>query len=326
MRCARTASAPSWQVGQRLLGVRAQRAARRGQRPAGAASRANSGTPELGLQPPDLLGHRRLLEQQLVGRAGERAVVRGGEEVAQLLQGHNEGSACVRRAARTGLCRMPRRRSICSAMITQRTARPSGPAVPQAPRRPSGHRHRPARSPTRVSEILLDIERGGEDALRRYSRDLDGWDPPSFELTARADRARRDARRPEDCKRAPASARASAPRRSPGPSARRSPTSRSRSSPGVIAGHRLVPVGSVGAYLPAGRVPLLASPFMTVLVPKVAGVETVVACAPPPARRHLPVARLQHRALRRRPHLRPRRRPGARGDGVRPGRDRRPST
>ena len=48
-----------------------------------------------------------------------------------------------------------------------------------------------------------------------------------------------------------------------------------------MAGHRLVPVGSVGAYLPAGRVPLLASPFMTVLVPKVAGVGTVVACAPP---------------------------------------------
>ena len=42
-----------------------------------------------------------------------------------------------------------------------------------------------------------------------------------------------------------------------------------------------MPVASVGAYLPAGRVPLLASPFMTVLVPKVAGVETVVACAPP---------------------------------------------
>ena len=51
---------------------------------------------ELGLQPPHLLGHRRLLEQQLVGRAGERAVVRGGEEVAELLQGHNEGSACAR--------------------------------------------------------------------------------------------------------------------------------------------------------------------------------------------------------------------------------------
>jgi histidinol dehydrogenase len=42
-----------------------------------------------------------------------------------------------------------------------------------------------------------------------------------------------------------------------------------------------VPVSTVGACLPAGRVPLLASPVMTVLVPKVAGVETVIACAPP---------------------------------------------
>ena len=35
----------------------------------------------------------------------------------------------------------------------------------------------------RVSEILLAIERGGETELRRISRELDGWDPPSFELT-----------------------------------------------------------------------------------------------------------------------------------------------
>jgi sulfopropanediol 3-dehydrogenase len=52
-------------------------------------------------------------------------------------------------------------------------------------------------------------------------------------------------------------------------------------APGVVAGQRQVPVGSVGAYQPAGRVPLLASPFMTVAVPKVAGVERVIACVPP---------------------------------------------
>jgi sulfopropanediol 3-dehydrogenase len=40
-------------------------------------------------------------------------------------------------------------------------------------------------------------------------------------------------------------------------------------------------VGRVGAYLPAGHRPLMASAFMTVLVPKVAGVETVLACTPP---------------------------------------------
>ena len=51
--------------------------------------------------------------------------------------------------------------------------------------------------------------------------------------------------------------------------------------PGVVLGHRHVPVASSGAYVPGGRYPMLASSFMTVAVPKVAGVERVVACAPP---------------------------------------------
>ena len=132
----------------------------------------------------------------------------------------------------------------------------------------------------RVSEMLLDIERGGEDALRRYSRGLDGWDPPSFELD-RATIARAEQQVDEDLKR---HLRRSKERTQAFAEAQRATLAdlEVEVSPGVIAGHRLVPVASVGAYLPAGRVPLLASPFMTVLVPKVAGVETVVACAPPP--------------------------------------------
>jgi sulfopropanediol 3-dehydrogenase len=51
--------------------------------------------------------------------------------------------------------------------------------------------------------------------------------------------------------------------------------------PGVVVGHRYVPVGRVGAYLPAGRFPLTASAFMSVGVAKVAGVPHVVACTPP---------------------------------------------
>ncbi len=51
----------------------------------------------------------------------------------------------------------------------------------------------------------------------------------------------------------------------------------------MFLGQRQVPVASVGAYAPSGRVPMLAAPFMTVLVPKVAGVETVIACSPPRA-------------------------------------------
>ena len=131
----------------------------------------------------------------------------------------------------------------------------------------------------RVSEILLDIERGGQDALRRYSRDLDGWDPPSFELTA--DDIRRAAREVDDDLRR--HLQLGRDRTEAFARAQRATLSdlEVEVAPGVVAGHRLVPVARVGAYLPAGRVPLLASPFMTVLVPKVAGVETVVAFAPP---------------------------------------------
>src|SRR5688500_9582631 len=48
---------------------------------------------------------------------------------------------------------------------------------------PRGGTGADARIAERVSDILLRIERGGEAELRRVSRELDGWDPPSFELT-----------------------------------------------------------------------------------------------------------------------------------------------
>jgi len=51
--------------------------------------------------------------------------------------------------------------------------------------------------------------------------------------------------------------------------------------PGVVLGHRHLPVGTVGAYVPGGRYPMFASSFMTVLVAKAAGVRTVAACTPP---------------------------------------------
>jgi sulfopropanediol 3-dehydrogenase len=49
----------------------------------------------------------------------------------------------------------------------------------------------------------------------------------------------------------------------------------------VTLGHKLIPVQTVGAYVPGGRYPMLASSFMTIAVAKVAGVDTVVGCAPP---------------------------------------------
>lgn len=133
----------------------------------------------------------------------------------------------------------------------------------------------------RVSEMLLRIEREGADAVRAYSRELDGWDPPSFEVTD-AEIAAASASLTDELRESIAFAQAQI----------RAFAEHQRSSltdfevetlPGVFLGQRQVPVAAAGAYVPSGRVPMLAGPFMTVLVPKVAGVERVVACSPPRA-------------------------------------------
>ncbi len=53
--------------------------------------------------------------------------------------------------------------------------------------------------------------------------------------------------------------------------------------PGVVLGHRNIPVSSVGCYVPGGRYPMVASAHMSVVTAKAAGVPRVVACAPPSA-------------------------------------------
>jgi sulfopropanediol 3-dehydrogenase len=130
-----------------------------------------------------------------------------------------------------------------------------------------------------VSEMLSTIQRDGEAAIRRYSAELDGWDPPSFvvdERTIAAAAERLDDELREHIAFAQEQVRAFA--------AAQRATLRDlevETLPGVTLGHRHIPVRSVGAYVPGGRYPMLASSFMTVIVPKVAGVEHVTACAPP---------------------------------------------
>jgi sulfopropanediol 3-dehydrogenase len=130
-----------------------------------------------------------------------------------------------------------------------------------------------------VSEMLSSIEREGAAAIRRYSRELDGWDPDSFVVGAAA--IERAAGEIDDALRghiafAQAQVRAFA-------RAQRATLAdlEVETLPGVTLGHRHIPVGTVGAYVPGGRYPMLASSFMTIVVPKVAGVDRVVACAPP---------------------------------------------
>jgi sulfopropanediol 3-dehydrogenase len=51
--------------------------------------------------------------------------------------------------------------------------------------------------------------------------------------------------------------------------------------PGVILGHKNIPVSSVGCYIPGGRYPMVASAHMSIVTAKVAGVKRVIACTPP---------------------------------------------
>jgi sulfopropanediol 3-dehydrogenase len=132
-----------------------------------------------------------------------------------------------------------------------------------------------------VAEMLADIERRGIDAVREHSRRLDVWDPPSLvvgeaEIQAAADRLGDELK--DHIAFAQEQVRSFAQRQL----ATLAPLD-VETLPGVRLGHRHVPVGAVGSYVPGGRYPMLASSFMTVIVPKVAGVERVVACAPPRA-------------------------------------------
>lgn len=115
--------------------------------------------------------------------------------------------------------------------------------------------------------------------MRAYSRELDGWDPPDFRVSEEEIWRAEDSVEPE-LREAIELGRDNTKRFAE--MQRETLLDFEKEvMPGVIVGQKQVPVRSVGAYQPAGRAPLLASPFMTVAVPKVAGVEKVVACVPP---------------------------------------------
>ncbi len=130
-----------------------------------------------------------------------------------------------------------------------------------------------------VSDILLDVERRGVDAVREYSERFDSWAPERFVLAERdVDRA---------MEQVPESLRnhidfAAEQIRTFARAQRETLQDLEMATlPGVTLGHRHVPVASVGAYAPGGRYPLIASSLMTTVVPDVAGVGRIVCAAPP---------------------------------------------
>jgi sulfopropanediol 3-dehydrogenase len=130
-----------------------------------------------------------------------------------------------------------------------------------------------------VAEILRAVRERGEAAVREHSARLDRWSPASFRLSAAeieagVARVSADDRRLIDYCRDQIAAFATHQRRTLS-------ELEVELQPGVRLGHRLIPVASVGAYVPGGRYPLVASALMSIATAKVAGVGRVVACSPP---------------------------------------------
>ncbi|EGP43599.1 histidinol dehydrogenase [Achromobacter insuavis] len=130
-----------------------------------------------------------------------------------------------------------------------------------------------------VEDIIRDIETRGDDAVRDYSRKFDNWDPADFRLSrAEIEAARKQLsdREIEDIAFAQTQVRHFAQIQRD--SMREVEV---ETYPGVVLGHRHVPMNAVGCYIPGGKYPLLASAHMSVLTAKVAGVKRIVSTAPP---------------------------------------------
>ncbi|WFU91360.1 histidinol dehydrogenase (plasmid) [Rhizobium sp. CC1099] len=130
-----------------------------------------------------------------------------------------------------------------------------------------------------VETILADIEKRGDETVRELSVRFDNWDRTDFRLTdaeIRACMSELSSRDIEDIKFAQAQVRNFAEKQ------RASMVDiEVETLPGVVLGHRNIPVNSVGCYVPGGKYPLLASAHMSVITAKVAGVQRVATCAPP---------------------------------------------
>jgi len=130
-----------------------------------------------------------------------------------------------------------------------------------------------------VEQIIADIAGAGDAAVRRYSEKFDKWSPASFRLSPaeiKAAYAELSPRTLDDIRFAQEQVRnfATIQRAS-------MKDVEVETLPGVVLGHKNLPINSVGCYVPGGKYPLVASAHMSVVTAKVAGVKRIVACAPP---------------------------------------------
>ena len=132
---------------------------------------------------------------------------------------------------------------------------------------------------TTVEGILKNIESRGDDAVREYSKKFDSWNPADFRLSQAAIEAavkQLSPRELQDIQFAQTQVRNFAQLQRDSMKHIEVET-----LPGVILGHKHIPINAVGCYVPGGKYPLIASAHMSVLTAKVAGVKRIVATAPP---------------------------------------------
>ncbi|WP_226018852.1 histidinol dehydrogenase [Novosphingobium sp. FKTRR1] len=130
-----------------------------------------------------------------------------------------------------------------------------------------------------VEAALADIEARGDVALREMSNTFDGWDREDYRLSQSEIEQAVDSLTPQERKDIEFAQ-----------TQVRNFAQIQRASlhdvevetlPGVILGHKHVPINAAGCYVPGGKYPLLASAHMSVITAKVAGVSRVITCAPP---------------------------------------------
>jgi sulfopropanediol 3-dehydrogenase len=130
-----------------------------------------------------------------------------------------------------------------------------------------------------VEQILDAVKARGDAAIRELSEKFDKWSPASFKLSPEEiERAigqvpKRDL---DDIRFAQAQVR--------GFAEKQLATLKDlevETLPGVILGHRHIPVNAIGCYVPGGRYPMVASAHMSIVTARVAGVKRIIACAPP---------------------------------------------
>ena len=130
-----------------------------------------------------------------------------------------------------------------------------------------------------VEAALADIEQRGDVAVREMSIKFDGWDREDYRLSQSEIDQAVDSLSPQERKdiefaQAQVKNFAQIQRAS-------MQDVEVETLPGVILGHKNVPVSAAGCYVPGGKYPLLASAHMSVITAKVAGVPRVITCAPP---------------------------------------------